>query len=101
LSVYSFILGRREGEKRLQLVQYIYFELIKSCYARLYELTGIVIVRYISIDGKKPIENFSSIMKGILAIIRSFEYNIFCMIITFKRYVNGIYQLKQNANALL
>lgn len=47
----------------MQLVQYIYFELIKSCYARLYELTGIVIVRYISIDGKKPIENFSSIMK--------------------------------------
>jgi hypothetical protein len=47
----------------LQIVQYIYFELIKSCYARLYELTGIVIVRYISIDGKKPIENFSSIMK--------------------------------------
>ena len=47
----------------MQIVQYIYFELIKSCYARLYELTGIVIVRYISIDGKKPIENFSSIMK--------------------------------------
>lgn len=83
----------------MKLVQYIYFKLIKSCYARLYELTGIVIVRYISIDGKKPIENFSSIMKGILAIIRSFEYNIFCMIITFKRYVNGIYRLKQNANA--